>query len=143
MVSGTIHFLALVFAAAHSLTGLVALLFEKDLLMGILADTATFKAIPLIETSKPFFRGTKSNGRGAAPNVRGWGVRQMAIGSVFTWAVYTQQVAAYQAAFLALGVRATGDALQNLFDGCMWKVGLFLGVEGVIAGYLIFNGELF
>ena len=143
MVSGTIHLLAQVFAVAHTMTGLFALLFEKDLLMGILTDTARFKNIPLTETSDPFFRGTKSNGRGVAPNVRGWGVRQMAIGSVFAWAVYSQQVAAYQAAFLALGVRAIGDAVQNFIDGCMWKVGFFLGVEAAVAGYLIFNGELF
>ena len=108
-------------------------------------DPNKFKALKPLQdgTTEAFLRGPKSNGRGAAPNVRGWGVRQLAIGSVFAWAVYTQEVAAYQAAFLALGVRATGDAVQNLFDGCMWKVAFFLGVEGAIAGYLFFNGELF
>ena len=37
---------------------------------------------------------------------------------------------AYQIALVCLVGRITGDILQNILDGCYWKVGLFLGFEG-------------
>ena len=82
-------------------------------------------------------RGPKINGRGTAPNVRAWGARQLAIGCVFWWAVYTQETVAYMGALIALLARATGDAIQNLFDGCYWKVALFLSVETMVAAVAI------
>ncbi|EOD41477.1 hypothetical protein EMIHUDRAFT_420223 [Emiliania huxleyi CCMP1516] len=127
------------FATAHAATGLAALLGEVDLLQGVLLDTAKFKALsPLTDESlAAFLRGPKANGRGTAPNVRAWGARQFAVGAVFGFAAISGEVAAYQAALVALLARCGGDVLQNLLDGCMWKVALFLGVEGV-AGALMY-----
>ena len=52
-----------------------------------------------------FLRGPKANGRGTAPNVRAWGARQFAVGAVFGFAAISGEVAAYQAALVALLAR--------------------------------------
>ena len=77
-----------------------------------------------------FLRGPKRNGRGTAPNVRAWGARQFTISITFWAALMTYEKVAFQIAFLCLFTRICGDILQNLLDGCLWKVGLFLGFEG-------------
>ena len=80
-----------------------------------------------------FLRGPKANGRASAPNVRGWGVRQLSIGCVFAFAYYSGEIVAFQAALIALCARACSDVVQNLIDGCYWKVALFGSVELSIA----------
>ena len=76
-------------------------------------------------------RGPKTNGRGSAPNVRAWGARQAAIGLVFFYAFFSAEPAAYTAALIALFMRVLGDSVQNLLDGCYWKLGVFVPVEGM------------
>ena len=127
--------IALAFACAHSATGLAALLFETDLFGGVLSDTAKFKVLKELAPGSmaAFLRGPKANGRATAPNVRGWGGRQFAIGAVFFFAYFSGELVAFQAALIALCARACSDVVQNLIDGCYWKCFLFGSVELMIA----------
>ena len=79
-----------VFGFLHTVTGLLALLLETDMLFGTLLETDTFKVPALTAgTWYAFLRGPKRNGRGAAPNVRAWGARQMTISVPFWFALMT------------------------------------------------------
>ena len=84
----------------------------------------------------PARRGPKNNGRGSAPNVRAWGARQLTIGMVCLYAFLSGEVAAYTAMLVAVTSRVTGDVLQNIIDGCWWKLAVFVPVEGLMAGLL-------
>ena len=90
-------------------------------------------AMPLVGGMAAFLRGPKANGRATAPNVRGWGGRQFAIGAVFFFAYFSGELVAFQAALIALCARACSDVVQNLIDGCYWKCFLFGSVELMIA----------
>ena len=94
-------------------------------------DHPGFSRILMHAQRLPADRGPKTNGRGTAPNVRAWGARQAAIGLTFTYAFFSAEAAAYTAALIALLTRISGDVIQNLLDGCYWKLGIFLPVEGV------------
>ena len=74
-----VYIAAIAFGAAHALTGMLALLFEFDLLYGVLLETAEFEDQKPLEGVRAFLRGPKRNGRGNAPNVRAWGARQLAL----------------------------------------------------------------
>ena len=120
-----------IFGFLHALTGLLALFLEMDMLYGTLLEIDKFKVPALdMKTWYGYLRGPKRNGRGAAPNVRAWGARQATISLPFWFALMTYEKAAFQIAFLCLFSRICGDIVQNLIDGCYWKVGLFLGFEG-------------
>lgn len=140
-------------------------LFEFDATFGILLDTSTFQPHTLLdgkdESCKKFMRyvlrhlcsrethtlispnrsrarlrGPKRNGAGTAPNVRGWGARQFTIGMVCLFAFLSGTLEAYKAALLAVTVRTSGDIVQNLLDGCYWKLSFMVPVELTMAGLL-------
>ena len=52
---------------------------------------------------------------------------------VFAYAYLSQEPAAFTAALIALTSRVTGDVIQNLLDGCYWKLAIFVPVEGAAA----------
>jgi hypothetical protein len=79
--------------------------------------------------SRVRLRGPKRNGAGTAPNVRGWGARQLTIGMVCLYALLSGTLEAYKAALLAVAVRTSGDVMQNLLDGCYWKLSFMVPVE--------------
>ena len=129
--SDLLFFFVAMFGFLHFLTGMLALFLEVDMLYGTLLEVAKFK-VPALEkgTWYGFLRGPKKNGRGTAPNVRAWGARQATLAVPYVFALMTGEQIAYQIALVCLVGRITGDILQNILDGCYWKVGLFLGFEG-------------
>ena len=144
-----------IFCFAHSMTGLVALLFQKDLSSGFLLATDKFELPnPNLEQKKwkvfmrcdartlapaparkadarplparvPRCRGPKRDGLGTAPNVRAWGARQLTVGMVLLTALLLQEKGAFTTAKVAVFTRVTGDVIQNVLDGCYWKLGVF------------------
>ena len=71
--------------------------------------------------------------------MRAWGARQAAIGMTFAYALFSGEEAAYTAALIALLTRVLGDCIQNILDGCYWKLFIFCPMEG-LCGLLIYLG---
>ena len=69
--------------------------------------------------------------------MRGWGARQLAIGMVLLTALILQEKGAFTTALVAVLARVVGDVLQNILDGCYWKLAVFVPVEGVFC-FLIY-----
>jgi len=122
-----------IFAFAHSATGLVALLIEVDPSFRFLLDVGPFTESEELSGWPKFLRGFKRTGRGTAPNIRAWGVRQTAIGVGLWYGAFAGNWGAALCAIIVMGARVGGDIIQNILDGCFWKVGIFVFVEGVVA----------
>ena len=87
-------------------------------------------------------RGPKKDGRGTAPNVRAWGARQCAVGATMIYALIVQQQVAFTCATVAVFARVTGDVIQNVLDGCYWKLAIFVPVEGIFCFLIIYSSYI-
>ena len=56
---------------------------------------------------------------------------------VLLTALILQDKGAFITALVAVFARVTGDVIQNILDGCYWKLAVFVPVEGVFC-FLIF-----
>merc|ERR1711988_761443 len=125
--------IAVVFGIAHSLTGLSALILEKDPSFRMLLDAGPFEEKEPLEGRAKFLRGNKRSGRGTAPNMRAWGTRQLCIGVALFYGAFSGDRGSMATALIAFVTRICGDVLQCLLEGCYWKLAVFLPVEGVMA----------
>ena len=96
-----------------------------------------------MEASRPREVGCLKNAPSPTPSPSSPNFRIISKQPRYFFAVITAEKVAYQIAFLCLIGRITGDIIQNLFDGCYWKVAFFIMCEGLalVLVYFVFEGK--
>ena len=65
--------------------------------------------------------------------MRAWGTRQLSVGVGLWYGAFSGDRGSMATALVVFFTRICGDVINCLLDGCYWKLGVFLPVEGVMA----------